>query len=170
MASSEPAEPVAGAADAHTIQKVDPIAAVQDSIDGLALSLFEALRGVRDSVAPESLDPAAAVSTAAPFQEELDELGKNATAKDHLLNGLNGEYFPPRAFDLQEPDYHAFLLTYLGDDPYAKELAARFEALERGKELEAKKATTIEGDKEPEAMSAAIKGADKASPTKGDVK
>jgi len=28
----------------------------QDSIDSLALSLFEALRGVRDAVAPESLE------------------------------------------------------------------------------------------------------------------
>jgi len=32
--------------------KIDPITAVQDSIDTLSLSLFEALRGLRDAVAP----------------------------------------------------------------------------------------------------------------------
>ena len=34
--------------------KVDPITALQDGIDGLSLAMFEALRGLRDAVAPES--------------------------------------------------------------------------------------------------------------------
>ena len=34
--------------------RVDPITALQDSIDRLSLSMFEALRGLRDAVAPES--------------------------------------------------------------------------------------------------------------------
>eukprot|EP00547_Thalassionema_nitzschioides_P015220 CAMPEP_0194254926 /NCGR_PEP_ID=MMETSP0158-20130606/33234_1 /TAXON_ID=33649 /ORGANISM="Thalassionema nitzschioides, Strain L26-B" /LENGTH=235 /DNA_ID=CAMNT_0038993137 /DNA_START=55 /DNA_END=762 /DNA_ORIENTATION=- len=34
--------------------KVDEITAIQDSIDGLSLAMFEALRGLRDAVAPES--------------------------------------------------------------------------------------------------------------------
>ena len=121
----------------NPLPKIDPITAVQDSIDALALSLFEALRGVRDAVAPESLEAsgagirpsAAAVSSTHAFQEAPDELGKNATAKDLLLNGLNMDYFPPRAFDLLEHDYDAFVLAYLNDNPYAKELVDRFAAL-----------------------------------------
>jgi len=35
-------------------QKVDDITSLQEGIDGLSLSLFEALRGLRDAVAPES--------------------------------------------------------------------------------------------------------------------
>ena len=34
--------------------KTDPITALQDGIDGLSLAMFEALRGLRDAVAPES--------------------------------------------------------------------------------------------------------------------
>ena len=34
--------------------KVDHITSLQEGIDGLSLSLFEALRGLRDAVAPES--------------------------------------------------------------------------------------------------------------------
>lgn len=35
-------------------QKIDHITSLQEGIDGLSLSLFEALRGLRDAVAPES--------------------------------------------------------------------------------------------------------------------
>lgn len=35
-------------------QKVDHITSLEEGIDGLSLSLFEALRGLRDAVAPES--------------------------------------------------------------------------------------------------------------------
>ena len=34
--------------------KIDPITSLQDAIDGLSLAMFEALRGLRDAVAPES--------------------------------------------------------------------------------------------------------------------
>ena len=34
--------------------KIDPITALQEGIDGLSLTMFEALRGLRDAVAPES--------------------------------------------------------------------------------------------------------------------
>lgn len=33
---------------------IDPITSLQDSIDGLSLAMFEALRGLRDAVSPES--------------------------------------------------------------------------------------------------------------------
>jgi hypothetical protein len=139
--------------------KVDPITAVQDSIDSLALSLFEALRGVRDAVAPESLDNASSssaaaaaagnnntttttaavaagqsgVSTSASAFREADELAENATAKERLLNGLNVDYFPPRAFDMLEPDYDAFILAYLSENIHAKELVRRYMAMEAWK-------------------------------------
>jgi general stress protein 26 len=37
-----------------TTMKVDPVTALQESIDGLSLAMFEALRKLRDAVAPES--------------------------------------------------------------------------------------------------------------------
>jgi DNA-binding ferritin-like protein len=36
------------------LRKIDQISALQDGIDSLSLSMFEALRGLRDAVAPES--------------------------------------------------------------------------------------------------------------------
>lgn len=136
--------------------KIDPITAVQDSIDSLALSLFEALRGVRDAVAPESLDAssssaaaagnnnttttsaaaaaaASGVSSSSSAFREADELAENATAKERLLNGLNVDYFPPRAFDMLEPDYDAFILAYLSENVHAKELVRRYMATEAWK-------------------------------------
>lgn len=141
--------------------KIDPITAVQDSIDSLALSLFEALRGVRDAVAPESLDASSSsaaaaatgnnnttttsaaaaaaaggqsgVSSSSSAFREADELAENATAKERLLNGLNVDYFPPRAFDMLEPDYDAFILAYLSENVHAKELVRRYMATEAWK-------------------------------------
>lgn len=120
--------------------KIDPITAVQDSIDALALSLFEALRGVRDAVAPESLESGGggnnvntnggqSSSTSMAFRE-AEELADNATAEERLLNGLNADYFPQRAFDLLEPDYDAFLLAYLSGNDHAKELVDRYMKME----------------------------------------
>ena len=117
--------------------KIDPITAVQDSIDSLALSLFEALRGVRDSVAPESL------SAAAPTQpkEELEPINSETARgelKQILTDGapegteISHEYLN-RAFDLLEPDYHAFVLSYLSGDEYSKKLVERFRAYEAAK-------------------------------------
>ncbi|KAK1738265.1 putative Mediator complex subunit 21 [Skeletonema marinoi] len=122
--------------------KIDPITAVQDSIDSLALSLFEALRGVRDAVAPESLETGgggggggnnssnnAGQSSTTAFKE-AEELADNATAEERVLNGLNVDYFPPRAFDLLEPDYDAFLVAYLSGNVHAKELVDRYMKME----------------------------------------
>jgi hypothetical protein len=123
--------------------KIDPITAVQDSIDSLALSLFEALRGVRDAVAPESLETGAAaanknnnVGKSTVAFREAEELADNATAEERLLNGLNVDYFPPRAFDLLEPDYDAFLLAYLSGNIHAKELVDRYMKMEAWKKRE----------------------------------
>jgi hypothetical protein len=154
--------PTAPPPTSQSSTKIDPITAVQDSIDSLALSLFEALRGVRDAVAPESLDASsssaaaaattgnnnttttsAAAAAAAAGQSgvsssssafrEADELAENATAKERLLNGLNVDYFPPRAFDMLEPDYDAFILAYLSENVHAKELVRRYMATEAWK-------------------------------------
>jgi len=136
--------PGSSTASRPTHVKIDPITAVQDSIDSLALSLFEALRGVRDGVAPEALlNPHPGTVPAAgpgkgpamtPFNSEgpipEEEMDRNATVKDALLNELNPDYFPPRAFDLLEPDYDSFVLSHLCGDPYASELADRFVRLE----------------------------------------
>lgn len=146
--------------------KIDPITAVQDSIDSLALSLFEALRGVRDAVAPESLEtPGGNVTSAtqpvvplSAFKdkddtEDIETLGKNATATQLLLHGLNMDYFPPRAFDLLEPDYDSFIMTYLNDNPYAKELVERVAALQN----EEKKADSGDSSKDNNEVAAEAK-------------
>lgn len=125
--------------------KIDPVTCVQDSIDSLALSLFEALRGVRDAVAPESLETPGVQQSSIQQQQQpivpisafkdkddIEELGTKPTAKQILLNKLNMEYYPSRAFDLLEPDYESFIMTYLNDTPYAKELVDRFAELENG--------------------------------------
>jgi hypothetical protein len=132
-----------------TKRKVDPVTAVQDSIDGLALSLFEALRGVRDAVVPSSTPVDDTPASSSAFHEasssedhhpsmmhtttaassstttmennrDVDDAARAARAR--LLDGLNVGYFSARAYDALEPDYEAFLLAYLGDDPHAREL------------------------------------------------
>jgi len=148
--------------------KIDPVTAVQDSIDALALSLFEALRGVRDAVATNSSSSSsasAAVGGAASdqlipmsaFQDvddttsqedvnnnisnsadnkngDADDISKQQQqqAREKLLEGLNMEYFPMRAYDMLHPDYESFILAYLGGmDGYAKELVERFHSLSK---------------------------------------
>ena len=151
-----------------TKTKIDPITAVQDSIDSLALSLFEALRGVRDAVAPESLEdvvsqPSSTTKPVVPLsafkdKDDMEDLdAKNvSSAKELLLHGLNMEYFPPRAFDLLEPDYESFIMTYLNDNPYAKELVERFDNLDKD-DIESKKIIdgALTNDKKSEATSMA---------------
>ena len=117
--------------------KIDPITAVQDSIDSLALSLFEALRGVRDAVAPD-----ASLSSNTPAPKEETEPVTAESARGELKQILtesepDGTEIPHdylnRAHDLLEPDYHAFVLSYLSGDEYSKEIVDRFRALEAEK-------------------------------------
>ena len=117
--------------------KIDPITAVQDSIDSLALSLFEALRGVRDAVAPQSL-------SAQPKDETPLEPITSENARGELKQILTeGSEIPheylSRAFDLLEPDYHAFILAFLSGDEYSKELVETFRLLNEAKSVVEKK-------------------------------
>ena len=149
--------------------KTCPITTVQDSIDALALSLFEALRGIRDATVASSSSSSTATKTGADptssaYREEEEEeederrqlvlrqqisslLEKRNASKDYgstagdscssgnyidneatrlatirLLRGLNVNYFPPRAYDMNNPDYESFLIAYLSEDKYAQEL------------------------------------------------
>jgi hypothetical protein len=151
--------------------KTCPITTVQDSIDALALSLFEALRGIRDATVASSSSSLTATKTGADptssaYREEEEEeedeqrqlvlrqqisslLEKHNASKDYgstakgddscssgnniddeatrlatirLLHGLNVNYFPPRAYDINNPDYESFLIAYLSEDKYAQEL------------------------------------------------
>jgi hypothetical protein len=153
--------------------KTCPITTVQDSIDALALSLFEALRGIRDATVASSssssltatkngADPTSSAYRGEEEEEEEDERrqlvlrqqisslleNNNASKEDgsatggddscssgdnidneaarlatiRLLHGLNVNYFPPRAYDMNNPDYESFLIAYLSEDKYAKEL------------------------------------------------
>jgi len=146
--------------------KIDPVTAVQDSIDALALSLFEALRGVRDAVATNSSSSSASAGGGASSDQlipmsafkdvddttsqedvnnnisnsadnkngDADDISKQQQqqAREKLLEGLNMEYFPMRAYDMLHPDYESFILAYLGGmDGYAKELVERFHSLSK---------------------------------------
>lgn len=110
--------------------KIDPITAVQDSIDSLALSLFEALRGVRDAVAPQSLSAAPVATSNKEDVEPITSENARGELKQILPEGVEipSEYLS-RAFDLLEPDYYAFFLAYLSGDEYSRELVERFRAL-----------------------------------------
>jgi hypothetical protein len=82
--------------------KIDPITAVQDSIDSFSLSLFEALRGLRDAVAPESSQ---INNSEDPSTQHSDNQSEMRSAIDH-----------------EDMDYDDFLIAYHEDDPFALEL------------------------------------------------
>ena len=155
-------------AENANMAKTCPITTVQDSIDALALSLFEALRGIRDATVASSSSTSTATKTGADptssaYREEEEEedeqrqlvlrqqisslLEKHNASEDYgstagdscssgndidneatrlatirLLHGLNVNYFPPRAYDMNNPDYESFLIAYLSEDKYAQEL------------------------------------------------
>lgn len=81
--------------------KIDQITAVQDSIDSFSLSLFEALRGLRDAVAPES----SLINNNGDPSTVISDTTSRRTAIDH-----------------EDMDYDDFLVAYHEDDPFALEL------------------------------------------------
>ena len=81
--------------------KIDPVTQVQDAIDGLALSLFEALRGIRDAMAPEALVAGDATST----------------------NTNGAKVGSTRNQD--EADFDDFLIAYHNQEPHALEVAQK---------------------------------------------
>ena len=87
--------------------KVDPITVVQDSIDSLSLSLFEALRGLRDAVAPESSQH---INNTGDLSGPQSQSNQTQTAIDH-----------------EDMDYDDFLMAYHKDDPFALELISNAE-------------------------------------------
>ena len=80
--------------------KIDPVTQVQDAIDGLALSLFEALRGIRDATGDaddqNTSSAAAAGSASASHNSQSDD-----------------------------PDYDDFLVAFHNRDPHALEVARK---------------------------------------------
>lgn len=96
--------------------KIDPITAVQDSIDSLSLSLFEALRGLRDAAAPES---AFQVQTTQSDPAFTDGVTPPATS-------YNTNESPTRPTVLnRDPDYEDFLLAYHHKEPLALDLISK---------------------------------------------
>lgn len=80
--------------------KIDSITEIQDSIDSLSLSLFEALRGLRDAISPES-------------QTNTITNGEN-------VENENGPQSPQ--LDL---DYDDFLMAFHRDEQWTLELIAK---------------------------------------------
>ena len=71
---------------------------MQDAIDGLALSLFEALRGIRDATAPEAL------------------VGEAANANTAKKGNSNNQ---------DEADFDDFLIAYHNQEAHALEVAQK---------------------------------------------
>jgi len=101
--STEPAPAAAistsGGGASAAPAKIDPVTQVQDAIDGLALSLFEALRGIRDATGDaddQNTGSAAAGSASASHNSQSDE-----------------------------PDYDDFLVAFHNRDPHALEVARK---------------------------------------------
>ena len=79
------------------INKIDAITALQDDIDGLSLAMFEALRGLRDAVAPESGNLGSVGNSSTQQNEQqadIDELwqaykngDKDVLQQIHAVNG-----------------------------------------------------------------------------------
>lgn len=82
--------------------KIDSITEIQDSIDSLSLSLFEALRGLRDAISPES------------------QTNNNITN----TNGEHVENNSPQSPQL-ELDYDDFLMAFHRDEQWTLELIAK---------------------------------------------
>jgi len=81
-------------------EKVDPITKLQDAVDGLSLAMFEALRGLRDAVAPESGNLG----------------GMNANANNTDTNGANDGNNANNRNENSEPDFEEFWQSYRAGD------------------------------------------------------
>jgi hypothetical protein len=172
--------------------RVCPITTVQDSIDALALSLFEALRGIRDATVASSSSSSSLSLSAYQEDEEEEEdeqrqlvlqqqissLLENHTRKEdgsrtggdnssnnnidneairlaklRLLHGLNVNYFSQRAYDTNNPDYESFLIAYLSEDKYAKEL---IDMMHNSTTTNSNKTTTKKDEEESSSSSSSI--------------
>lgn len=102
--STEPAPAAAtGTSDGASAApaKIDPVTQVQDAIDGLALSLFEALRGIRDATG------------------DADDQNTGGAAAGSASASRNSQS------QSDEPDYDDFLVAFHNRDPHALEVARK---------------------------------------------
>jgi len=99
--------------------KIDPVTALQDTIDSLSLSLFESLRGLRDAVAPQvAFDPNSANASAGTA---IQQNGENNTRVEL------GKKSDPLSFS----DYGEYLATTIKNlQPGGSNLAGRRNPLE----------------------------------------
>lgn len=77
VAAADASSAAADTSTSSSTIKIDPITALQDDIDKLSLAMFEALRGLRDAVAPESGSlggNAPATNTKAEQPPDMDEV------------------------------------------------------------------------------------------------
>lgn len=85
--------------------KIDHITSLQEGIDGLSLSLFEALRGLRDAVAPES-----------------GNLGGVQGVNNNNTNNNNAINSP---IESSENDFEEFCLSYQNGDATTRAMVHR---------------------------------------------
>eukprot|EP00536_Pseudo-nitzschia_multiseries_P018969 jgi/Psemu1/316512/fgenesh1_kg.3500_\ len=86
------------------LTKIDHITSLQEGIDGLSLSLFEALRGLRDAVAPES-------GNLGGVQQQQQQQQGDGEAGSNNNNNSNSPT------DKSENDFEEFCLAYQNGDP-----------------------------------------------------
>ncbi|KAL7567793.1 hypothetical protein ACA910_000545 [Epithemia clementina (nom. ined.)] len=91
--------------------KVDPITALQDGIDGLSLAMFEALRGLRDAVAPES------GNLAGNNNNNNNNNNSNNSEDNDKSNNINNNSEGKNGANAQHPDLEDLWQLYRqGDD------------------------------------------------------
>ncbi len=115
--STEPAPAAAtGTSDGAAVApaKIDPVTQVQDAIDGLALSLFEALRGIRDATSPEAL--------VGGDDGKNNTTGGTSAAADSAFSASASNNSHSQS---DEPDYDDFLVAYHNKQPHALEVARK---------------------------------------------
>ena len=101
--------------------KIDPVTQVQDAIDGLALSLFEALRGIRDATAPEALVGGGEAAPSSSGSAATPGTGTGTSSTGSTTHGTGSGQGGPS----DEPDYDDFLIAHHNRQPHALEVVQR---------------------------------------------
>ena len=72
---------------------LDPVTALQDTIDSFSLSLFEALRSLRDAVAPDTSNSSFSDSNNDSAPEQINTVhDTNSNPNTHHLSDTDGDY------------------------------------------------------------------------------
>mmetsp|Transcript_33519 Transcript_33519/g.41059 ORF Transcript_33519/g.41059 Transcript_33519/m.41059 type:complete len:272 (+) Transcript_33519:74-889(+) len=109
--------------------KIDQVCALQDTIDSFSLSLFEALRGLRDAVAPTSLNNLNPNDPNNPNAAAANDPNNNPNNPNDGTNPANGNNTNDDDDDAEidfDQDYEDFLTSYHNSETRALKLVATY--------------------------------------------